>query len=136
MQRWQSWLHTNDFESSSGQDFDQARTFVGERFGSAQVEVKNSKGFVVVSRGDDVISQEDVDRVIQASETIKEILGIGETLADRLLIYDALEMKFRKVRRPKDPACRLCGIEGLGFLLWRPRETQHATQLRVMDLSL
>jgi len=38
--------------------------------GSAQVEVKNSKGFVVVSRGDDVISQEDVDRVIQASETI------------------------------------------------------------------
>ena len=36
---------------------------------------------------------------------IKEILGIGETMADRLMIYDALEMKFRKVRRPKDPAC-------------------------------
>src|SRR3990172_11729369 len=47
--------------------------------------------------------------ILQASEAIKEILGIGETLADRLLIYDALEMKFRKVRRPKDPACRLCG---------------------------
>ncbi|MEP6936030.1 MAG: adenylyltransferase, partial [Nitrospirota bacterium] len=46
---------------------------------------------------------------LQASEAIKEILGIGETLADRLLIYDALEMKFRKVRRPKDPACPLCG---------------------------
>ena len=47
--------------------------------------------------------------ILQASEAIKEILGIGESLADRLLIYDALEMKFRKVRRPKDPACRLCG---------------------------
>src|SRR6185436_13400743 len=47
--------------------------------------------------------------VLQASEAIKEILGIGETLADRLLLYDALEMKFRKLARPKDPTCRLCG---------------------------
>ncbi|MCS6896663.1 MAG: molybdopterin-synthase adenylyltransferase MoeB [Nitrospira sp.] len=47
--------------------------------------------------------------ILQASEAIKEILGIGETLADKLLIYDALEMKFRKVARPKDPACPLCG---------------------------
>lgn len=47
--------------------------------------------------------------VLQAAEAIKEILGIGETLADRLLIYDALDMKFRKVSRPKDPACPLCG---------------------------
>ena len=48
--------------------------------------------------------------VLQASEAIKEILGIGETMADRLLIYDALEMKFRRVSRPKDPDCPLCGI--------------------------
>ncbi len=47
--------------------------------------------------------------ILQASEAIKEILGIGETLADRLLMYDALDMVFRKVSRPKDPACRLCG---------------------------
>lgn len=47
--------------------------------------------------------------VLQAAEAIKEILDIGETLADRLLIYDALEMKFRRVSRPKDPACPLCG---------------------------
>jgi len=47
--------------------------------------------------------------VLQAAEAIKEILDVGETLADRLLIYDALEMKFRKVSRPKDPACPLCG---------------------------
>jgi molybdopterin-synthase adenylyltransferase len=46
--------------------------------------------------------------VLQANEAVKEILGLGETLADRLLIYDALEMKFRKVGRPKDPKCPLC----------------------------
>ncbi|TAJ28360.1 MAG: adenylyltransferase, partial [Nitrospirae bacterium] len=49
--------------------------------------------------------------ILQAGEAIKEILGIGETLADRLLIYDALEMKFRKVSRPKDPACPLCSSQ-------------------------
>ena len=47
--------------------------------------------------------------ILQASEAIKEILGIGETIADKLVIYDALDMKFRKVGRPKDPACPLCG---------------------------
>lgn len=47
--------------------------------------------------------------ILQASEAIKEILGIGETVADKLVIYDALDMKFRKVSRPKDPACPLCG---------------------------
>lgn len=47
--------------------------------------------------------------ILQASEAIKEVLGIGETIADKLVIYDALDMKFRKVGRPKDPACPLCG---------------------------
>jgi adenylyltransferase/sulfurtransferase len=47
--------------------------------------------------------------VLQASEAIKEILSLGETLADKLLLYDALEMTFRKVSRPKDPDCPLCG---------------------------
>ncbi len=47
--------------------------------------------------------------ILQASEAIKEVLGIGETIADKLVIYDALDMKFRKVSRPKDPACPLCG---------------------------
>ena len=32
-----------------------------------------------------------------------------DPIADKLLIYDALDMKFRKVGRPKDPACPLCG---------------------------
>lgn len=46
---------------------------------------------------------------LQASEVVKLILGIGEPLRDRLLIYDALAMSFRKVRVPKDPNCPLCG---------------------------
>ena len=46
--------------------------------------------------------------ILQANEAVKEILEIGDTLADRLLIYDALEMKFRNVGRPKDPRCPLC----------------------------
>lgn len=47
--------------------------------------------------------------ILQANEAVKEILHIGDTLADRLLIYDALDMTFRNVGRPKDPTCPLCG---------------------------
>jgi molybdopterin/thiamine biosynthesis adenylyltransferase len=46
---------------------------------------------------------------LQALETMKEILGIGESLAGWLLIYDALGAAFRTVRFRPDPACRLCG---------------------------
>lgn len=46
---------------------------------------------------------------LQALEILKEILGIGESLAGRLLIYDALEARFRTVKVPKDSGCALCG---------------------------
>ena len=46
---------------------------------------------------------------LQAAEAIKEIVGIGTSLAGFILIYDALEMTFRKTRIPKDPSCPLCG---------------------------
>jgi len=46
---------------------------------------------------------------LQALETMKEILGLGESLAGRLLIYDALAAQFRTVKVPPDPACALCG---------------------------
>lgn len=46
---------------------------------------------------------------LQAAEALKEILGIGESLAGRLLIYDALDMSFRRVKVPKNPKCHLCG---------------------------
>jgi adenylyltransferase/sulfurtransferase len=47
--------------------------------------------------------------VIQGIETIKLLLGIGETLVGRLLLFDALEMRFRELKLRKDPACPLCG---------------------------
>ena len=46
--------------------------------------------------------------VLQAVETIKYILGIGDLLAGHLLIFDALSMQFRKVKVMKDPKCALC----------------------------
>ncbi len=46
---------------------------------------------------------------LQALEVLKEILGIGDSLAGKLLIYDALATRFRNVRVKPDPACRLCG---------------------------
>jgi adenylyltransferase/sulfurtransferase len=45
---------------------------------------------------------------IQATEVIKYILGIGELLADRLLIYDGLSMNFSEVKLKKDPNCSEC----------------------------
>jgi molybdopterin/thiamine biosynthesis adenylyltransferase len=46
---------------------------------------------------------------LQASEAIKEITGIGDSMAGRLLLWDALSMRFATIRVPPDPACRLCG---------------------------
>jgi adenylyltransferase/sulfurtransferase len=47
--------------------------------------------------------------VIQATESIKLILGIGEPLIGRFMIYDALRMKFRELKLRKDPECPVCG---------------------------
>jgi adenylyltransferase/sulfurtransferase len=47
---------------------------------------------------------------IQATETIKLILGIGETLVGKLLLVDALESSFQKVALQKDPDCMVCGV--------------------------
>jgi molybdopterin/thiamine biosynthesis adenylyltransferase/rhodanese-related sulfurtransferase len=46
---------------------------------------------------------------IQVTEAIKLLTGIGEPLAGRLMIYDALEMSYRTVRIRKDPECAICG---------------------------
>jgi adenylyltransferase/sulfurtransferase len=47
--------------------------------------------------------------ILQATETVKLILGIGEPLTGRLLLYDALEASFREMRLEKDPNCPICG---------------------------
>ena len=47
--------------------------------------------------------------VIQATETIKLILGSGETLAGRLLLVDAFTMRFRELKLRRNPECPVCG---------------------------
>jgi molybdopterin/thiamine biosynthesis adenylyltransferase/rhodanese-related sulfurtransferase len=47
--------------------------------------------------------------LIQATEAVKLILGIGESLVGRLLLYDALGMRFRELRLRKNPECPICG---------------------------
>jgi len=47
--------------------------------------------------------------LLQATETLKLLTGIGEPLIGRLVQYDALEATFREFRLRKDPACALCG---------------------------
>ncbi len=48
---------------------------------------------------------------IQATETVKQILGAGESLNGRLLLIDALDMEFRTVKMRRNPQCPLCGDE-------------------------
>jgi adenylyltransferase/sulfurtransferase len=62
---------------------------------------------------------------LQALEVLKEIMGVGDSLAGRLVIYDALAAQFRTVRVPKDPACALCG----------PQPSIHDVQTHAGDLA-
>lgn len=67
---------------------------------------------------------------LQATETLKELLGIGESLSGRLLIWDALAARFRTIRLPRDPACPACGdnalLRDLSGHQPDPREPAHA----------
>jgi adenylyltransferase/sulfurtransferase len=47
--------------------------------------------------------------LVQATEAVKLLLGIGDPLIGRLLTYDALGMRFREVKLRRDPKCPLCG---------------------------
>jgi len=47
--------------------------------------------------------------LIQATEAIKQIVGIGRSLVGRLIVYDALQMSFRELKLKKDPNCPVCG---------------------------
>jgi adenylyltransferase/sulfurtransferase len=59
---------------------------------------------------------------VQALETIKLLLGVGTTLAGRLLIFDALGLEWREVRLRRNPACPICG--------------DHPTQTGLIDYDL
>jgi adenylyltransferase/sulfurtransferase len=49
--------------------------------------------------------------IIQATEVIKYLLGIGELLLGRMIYYDALYMTFDEIRIRKNPQCPVCGEE-------------------------
>ena len=55
--------------------------------------------------------------VIQATETIKLITGAGESLVGRLLLVDALRMRFRTIELARDPECRACGTREITALI-------------------
>ena len=59
--------------------------------------------------------------LLQATETVKLILGVGEPMIGRLLLYDALSMRFRELRLQKNPECVLC--------------SPHATQTDLIDYA-
>ncbi len=79
---------------------------------------------------------------IQANETIKLIIGKGETLKGRLLVFDALKMRFRELRLRKNPDCPVCGarptvtklIDYYEFCGIRGEDAQvHAVQVPEME---
>src|ERR1700761_2957281 len=80
--------------------------------------------------------------VVQATEAVKIILGIGETLKNRLLLYDALGMRFRELKLQRDRNCPMCGdhptitklIDYQEFCGIRPMASQPAPAEGVIDV--
>ena len=83
---------------------------------------------------------------IQATEIIKLILGKGTPLMGRLLLFNALDMKFKELKLRRDPACPLCGehptIKQLvdyeqfcGFTFSQPQPTMNPDEITVHDLK-
>ena len=81
--------------------------------------------------------------LVQATETIKLLTGLGESLSGRLLHYDALEMAWREFKMHKDPGCPMCGeqrtihelIDYAGFCGMPAREGEVRDELRVCSAS-
>jgi sulfur-carrier protein adenylyltransferase/sulfurtransferase len=80
---------------------------------------------------------------IQANETIKIILGAEDTLINRLLLFDAWQMKFREMKLRKDPQCPVCGenptikelIDYEEFCGLSPNQQPEAPSLREITAS-
>ena len=86
--------------------------------------------------------------VIQATEAVKLIMGIGEPLIGRFLIYDALRMRFRELKLRKDPDCPVCGTHptvtklidyeqfcGITPAAPEPIAVNHATEITSVELK-
>ncbi len=68
--------------------------------------------------------------VLQSIETLKLLLGVGEPLVGRLLLYDALEQRFREVKYARDPSCPACGDHPMTALLADYSEAACAVPVR------
>jgi molybdopterin/thiamine biosynthesis adenylyltransferase/rhodanese-related sulfurtransferase/molybdopterin converting factor small subunit len=86
--------------------------------------------------------------IIQATEAIKLIIGVGEPLVGRFMIYDALKMKFRELKLRKDPDCPVCGTHptvtklidyeqfcGVMPVAPEPVAVNHATEITSVELK-
>jgi adenylyltransferase/sulfurtransferase len=86
--------------------------------------------------------------IVQATEAIKLITGIGEPLIGRFMIYDALKMKFRELKLRKDPDCPVCGTHptvtklidyeqfcGVAPVAPEPVAVNHATEITAVELK-
>jgi sulfur-carrier protein adenylyltransferase/sulfurtransferase len=86
--------------------------------------------------------------MIQATEAVKLIMGIGEPLIVRFLIYDALRMRFRELKLRKDPDCPVCGTHptvtklidyeqfcGITPAAPEPITVNHATEITSLELK-
>jgi adenylyltransferase/sulfurtransferase len=81
--------------------------------------------------------------VIQATEVIKLILGVGEPLIGRLVLVDALAMRFRELRVRKNPECPVCGanptvkelIDYNQFCGIRGEEAESTTSVRIPEIQ-
>src|SRR5712675_1906661 len=86
--------------------------------------------------------------IIQATEAIKLIIGVGEPLIGRFMIYDALKMKFRELKLRKDPDCPVCGTHptvtklidyeqfcGVAPAAPEPVAVNHATEITSIELK-
>jgi adenylyltransferase/sulfurtransferase len=81
---------------------------------------------------------------IQATEVIKLLTGIGETLLGRLMLYDALSMRFRELKLRRNPECPVCGtnptitelIDYQAFCGIVPQEVNLGAQYEITPLEL
>jgi adenylyltransferase/sulfurtransferase len=82
--------------------------------------------------------------IIQATETVKLLTGVGRSLAGRLIAYDALAMEWNEFRLKKDPECPVCGpdptvtelIDYQGFCGFNPSETEAPRVVQVSAADL
>lgn len=81
--------------------------------------------------------------LVQATEILKLILGVGTTLLNRLLLFDALEMRFRELKLRRDPHCPICGehptitqlIDYEDFCGLKKQPAMHPDEVTVQDMK-